>query len=93
MRKVLLVAAAAAIALVGLSANTCGGEEKQAAPELPPPAAAPEAPAADAPAADAAAPAPRRSNDALEAAAPGAAPRDGSGQAPGRNRPFYLRQS
>ena len=46
MRKVLLVAAAAAIALVGLSANTCGGEEKQAAPELPPPAAAPEAPAA-----------------------------------------------
>ncbi len=28
MRKVLMVAAAAAIALVGLSANTCGGEEK-----------------------------------------------------------------
>lgn len=46
MRTVLLVAAAAAIALVGLSANTCGGEEKQAAPESPPPAAAPEAPAA-----------------------------------------------
>jgi putative iron-regulated protein len=45
MRKVLMVAAAAAIALVGLSANTCGGgEEKQAAPEAP--AAAPEAPAA-----------------------------------------------
>jgi hypothetical protein len=46
-----MVAAAAAIALVGLSANTCGGEEKQAAPEAPaaapetPPAAAPEAPA------------------------------------------------
>ena len=46
MRKVLMVAAAAAIALVGLSANTCGGEEKQAAPETPAPAAAPEAPAA-----------------------------------------------
>ena len=53
MRKVLMLAAAAAIALVGLSANTCGGgEEKQAAPEAPapatpaePPAAAPEAPA------------------------------------------------
>jgi hypothetical protein len=46
-----MVAAAAAIALVGLSANTCGGgEEKQAAPESPAPAAAPEAPAADAPA-------------------------------------------
>ena len=45
MRKVLMVAAAAAIALVGLSANTCGGsEEKQAVPEAP--AAAPEAPAA-----------------------------------------------
>ena len=57
MRKVLMVAAAAAIALVGLSANTCGGEEKQAAPETPPPAAAPEAPppaaAPEAPAADA----------------------------------------
>jgi len=39
-----MVAAAAAIALVGLSANTCGGEEKQAAPESPPPAAAPESP-------------------------------------------------
>ena len=46
MRKVLLVAAAAAIALVGLSANTCGGEEKQAAPEAPAPAPAPEPPAA-----------------------------------------------
>ena len=31
MRKVLLVAAAAAIALVGLSANTCGGSEEKAA--------------------------------------------------------------
>ena len=28
MRKVLMVAAAAAIALVGLSANTCGGGDK-----------------------------------------------------------------
>jgi hypothetical protein len=34
MRKFLMVAAAAAIALVGLSANTCGGEE-QKAPEQP----------------------------------------------------------
>lgn len=66
MRKVLMLAAAAAIALVGLSANTCGGEEKQAAPETPapaapaePPAAAPEAPAAapEAPAEPAAPPA------------------------------------
>jgi hypothetical protein len=45
MRKVLLVAAAAAIALVGLSANTCGGSEEKAA-EPPAPAAAPEPPAA-----------------------------------------------
>ena len=29
MRKFLMVAAAAAIALVGLSANTCGGEQKR----------------------------------------------------------------
>jgi hypothetical protein len=55
MRKVLMVAAAAAIALVGLSANTCGGEEKQAEPA--PPAAAPEPPAA-APAEPAPAPEP-----------------------------------
>ncbi len=56
MRKVLMLAAAAAIALVGLSANTCGGgEEKQAAPEAPAPAAPAEAPAA-APEAPAAAP-------------------------------------
>ena len=33
MRKLLMVAAAAAIALVGLSANMCGGEQK--APEPP----------------------------------------------------------
>ena len=46
MRKVLMLAAAAAIALVGLSANTCGGEEKQAAPEAPAPAAPAEPPAA-----------------------------------------------
>lgn len=60
MRKVLMLAAAAAIALVGC------GEEKQAAPETPapaapaePPAAAPEAPAAapEAPAEPAAPPA------------------------------------
>ncbi len=49
MRKVLMVAAAAAIALVGLSANMCG-EEQKAAPEQPAadteaPAAAPEEPA------------------------------------------------
>ena len=51
MRKVLMVAAAAAIALVGLSANTCGGGKRSRqrlrrrlrAPEAP--AAAPEAPA------------------------------------------------
>ena len=30
MRKFLMVAAAAAIALVGLSANMCGGEEQKA---------------------------------------------------------------
>ena len=53
MRKFMMVAAAAAIALVGLSANTCGGDQKPAEPEAPapaapaePPAAAPEAPAA-----------------------------------------------
>jgi hypothetical protein len=40
-----MVAAAAAIALVGLSANTCGGSEEKAA-EPAPPAAAPEPPAA-----------------------------------------------
>lgn len=47
MRKFMMVATAAAIALVGLSANTCGGEEKPAeqpaaqpetTPETPPPA-------------------------------------------------------
>ena len=36
MRKFLMVAAAAAIALVGLSANMCGGGEEQKAPETPP---------------------------------------------------------
>ncbi len=30
MRKLMMVAAAAAIALVGLSANTCGGDQKPA---------------------------------------------------------------
>jgi hypothetical protein len=35
MRKVLMVAAAAAIALVGLSANTCGGGDKAAEPAAP----------------------------------------------------------
>ena len=33
MRRLMLVAAAAAIALVGLSANTCGGEQQQSQPE------------------------------------------------------------
>jgi hypothetical protein len=33
MRKLMMVAAAAAIALVGLSANTCGGDQKP--PEQP----------------------------------------------------------
>jgi len=54
IRKFLLVAAAGAIALVGLSANQCGGEQKapeqaQPAPETPP-AAAPESPMAEPPA-------------------------------------------
>jgi hypothetical protein len=46
MRKVLMVAAAAAIALVGLSANTCGGDKaaEPAAPaEQPAPADQPPA--------------------------------------------------
>ncbi|MGI8853379.1 MAG: hypothetical protein ACR2GC_08845 [Methyloceanibacter sp.] len=57
MRRFLLVAAAGAIALVGLSANQCGGEQKpaertQPAPEAPPmeQAPAPEAPAESPPA-------------------------------------------
>ena len=36
MRKLMLVAAAAAIALVGLSANTCGGGEEQKPAETQP---------------------------------------------------------
>jgi hypothetical protein len=39
MRKLMMVAAAAAIALVGLSANTCGGSEEKPAEQ---PAAQPE---------------------------------------------------
>jgi hypothetical protein len=41
----MMVAAAAAIALVGLSANTCGGEKKAETPpaESAPPAATPPA--------------------------------------------------
>jgi len=39
MRKLMMVAAAAAIALVGLSANTCGGGEQKPAEQ---PAAQPE---------------------------------------------------
>ena len=35
MRKFLMVAAAAAIALVGLSASMCGGGDEQKAPEQP----------------------------------------------------------
>jgi hypothetical protein len=39
-----MIAAAASIALVGLSANQCGGkEDKAAAPEAPPADAAPPA--------------------------------------------------
>jgi len=48
MRRFLLIAAAASIALVGLSANQCGGaKEDKAAPEAPPAEATPpaEAPA------------------------------------------------
>ena len=44
MRRFLMIAAAASIALVGLSANQCGGkEDKAAAPEAPPADAAPPA--------------------------------------------------
>jgi hypothetical protein len=35
MRKFLMVAAAVAIALVGLSANTCGGGDQKSEPEQP----------------------------------------------------------
>jgi len=51
MRKLMMVAAAAAIALVGLSANTCGGGE-QKPPEQPAaqPEAQPETPPATPPA-------------------------------------------
>jgi hypothetical protein len=40
MRKLMMVAAAAAIALVGLSANTCGGGDQKPAEQ---PATQPEA--------------------------------------------------
>jgi hypothetical protein len=57
MRRLLLVAAAGAIALVGLSANQCSGEQKpaeqaQPAPEAPPmkQAPAPETPPMETPA-------------------------------------------
>jgi len=50
MRKFLMVAAAAAIALVGLSANTCGGGEEKKATETPPADSAPaETPPTEAP--------------------------------------------
>jgi len=48
MRRVLIATAIAAIALVGLSANSCSGEKKEEA--APPPAAAPAAPAETPPA-------------------------------------------
>jgi hypothetical protein len=35
MRRFLLIAAAAAIALVGLSANQCGGAKEEAEPAVP----------------------------------------------------------
>lgn len=58
MRKFLLVAAAGAIALVGLSANQCGGEQKPAEQAAPAPAEPAEpAPAAPEPPADTMAPA------------------------------------
>ena len=47
MRRVLFATAIAAIALVGLSANSCGEKKEEAAP----PAAAPSAPAETPPAA------------------------------------------
>jgi hypothetical protein len=44
MRRFLMIAAAAAIALVGLSANQCGGgEEKAVEPAAPPADTAPPA--------------------------------------------------
>ena len=45
MRRFLLIAAAGAIALVGLSANQCGSEQKPASPpaESAPPAMTPPA--------------------------------------------------
>jgi hypothetical protein len=43
MRRFSLIAAAALIALVGLSANMCGGEEQKAAPATPPAESAPPA--------------------------------------------------
>lgn len=50
MRKFMMVATAAAIALVGLSANTCGGGEEKKT-ETPPAESAPPAatPPAEAP--------------------------------------------
>jgi hypothetical protein len=45
MRRVLFATAIAAIALVGLSANSCGEKKEEAAP----PAAAPAAPPAETP--------------------------------------------
>ena len=53
MRKLMMVAAAAAIALVGLSANTCGGEQKpaeQPATQPEPQPTQPETPPAQPPA-------------------------------------------
>jgi hypothetical protein len=44
MRKLMMVAAAAAIALVGLSANTCGGEQKPAEQPATQPEAQPTQP-------------------------------------------------
>ncbi len=54
MRRFLLIASAALIALVGLSANQCGGGEEKAAPETPPAESAPpaETPPAEAPPAE-----------------------------------------
>ncbi|HSH63438.1 hypothetical protein [Methyloceanibacter sp.] len=53
MRRFLMIAAAGAIALVGLSANQCGSEQKPASPpaESSPPASPPpaESPPAETP--------------------------------------------
>jgi hypothetical protein len=49
MRRVLFATAVAAIALVGLSANSCGEKKEEATPPAAAPAAPPETPPATTP--------------------------------------------